>query len=407
VFRHAIEEVDQIARPLLPQPLLAVLYPDPVDEPMYAEVIHEPLYTWPCLLAIEYALARKWIARGCTPWAVLGHSLGEFVAAHFAGVLDLRTCTHLMCERGRLMSEQLSRGCLVSSRASAAEVAAAIEAADGAAGLVAIGCCNAPHSTVLSGEWAAVSRVLRHLPAGTATARVAASHADHSPLMEPLVAPMLEYTEALLAASPPKPPSCLMISSVTGKAVTADELTSPAYWARHAVSPVKFVEAFASLVEESCLRAASPPNAFEASWRAECIDMGRGMISGFGRECLDGLRQEGALQQEALQQQDAQQQRPQQPSAQVRFVETVPASASSTTYPAEMNPEALGLSAAVDHVIESLMSHVRATRLHQFLVDPYACTPSALDFASLVDIGDLLDDVEPPSEAGVGDLLQT
>ena len=100
-FRAAIDECSALSAPLLPQPLVQVLYPDPVDEPMYAEVIHRAEFAMPCLFAVEYALTALWVSRGARPHAVVDHSVGELVAAVSSHALELRAALPIACERGR------------------------------------------------------------------------------------------------------------------------------------------------------------------------------------------------------------------------------------------------------------------------------------------------------------------
>ena len=102
-FRHSIEACDAASRALLPQPLLEVLYPAPADEAMYSEVMAAPTYMLSALFAVEYALHALLRNQACEPFAVIGHSLGEFVAATVAGVLTLQSSLELVVERGRAM----------------------------------------------------------------------------------------------------------------------------------------------------------------------------------------------------------------------------------------------------------------------------------------------------------------
>mmetsp|Transcript_16700 Transcript_16700/g.56174 ORF Transcript_16700/g.56174 Transcript_16700/m.56174 type:complete len:456 (-) Transcript_16700:739-2106(-) len=276
VFRAAIDEVSGCTEPLLPQPLVQVLYPDEIDEPMYAEAIQQPQcassspspareqdadvtrtctctctcdrrYALLSLFALEYALGRLWAAcepgaKYCTPCAVVGHSLGEFVAAVFSGALDCATAATLVCERGRLMAESPSRGAMMSVRASPEAARRAVHEA-GVAGRAAVACLNGPTSVVISGEWAAISAAVKRLPPGTKVTRVAATHADHSPAMAQF-APALEARAAeIYRRHRPRRPSCPWFSSVTGDVVSEEEAADPAYWAKHLTAPVDYISA--------------------------------------------------------------------------------------------------------------------------------------------------------------------
>mmetsp|Transcript_25586 Transcript_25586/g.80550 ORF Transcript_25586/g.80550 Transcript_25586/m.80550 type:complete len:467 (+) Transcript_25586:45-1445(+) len=264
VFRAAIDEVSGCTEPLLPQPLVQVLYPDEIDEPMYAEAIQQPQYALLSLFALEYALGRLWAAcepgaKYCTPCAVVGHSLGEFVAAVFSGALDCATAATLVCERGRLMAESPSRGAMMSVRASPEAARRAVHEA-GVAGRAAVACLNEPTSVVISGEWAAISAAVKRLPPGTKVTRVAATHADHSPAMAQF-APALEARAAeIYRRHRPRRPSCPWFSSVTGDVVSEEEAADPAYWAKHLTAPVDYISAVRSLLRVCYAREKAPPS---------------------------------------------------------------------------------------------------------------------------------------------------
>ena len=179
-FKEAMLACDDVAKPLLPQSILEVLYPHAEDEPMMADLIHQAQFAGPCLFAVSYALTAAWEAQYCAPSFVVGHSIGEFMAAVACGALDMPTAMKLVCSRASLMHSSVSCGAMMAVRTSAAVARAAIEAAGPpAASKVAVAAISAPEATTLSGEWSALSRVLQQLPPGTKTARVKGSHADH------------------------------------------------------------------------------------------------------------------------------------------------------------------------------------------------------------------------------------
>src|SRR6185436_9009468 len=99
IFRSTIDRCDEILRPLLDRPLVSLLYPGG-EEPA---ALDNTAYAQPALFALEYALAELWKSWGVEPFAVMGHSVGEYVAACVAGVFGLEDGLQLIAERARLM----------------------------------------------------------------------------------------------------------------------------------------------------------------------------------------------------------------------------------------------------------------------------------------------------------------
>ncbi|MBZ0275400.1 MAG: polyketide synthase dehydratase domain-containing protein, partial [Anaerolineae bacterium] len=238
VFRAALDECDAILRPLLPQPLLSVIYPaDGQDSP-----IDHTSYTQPALFALEYALAKLWQSWGIEPHAVLGHSVGEYVAACIAGVFSLEDGLRLIAERGRLMGNLPPGGAMAAAFADEATVAAVIAPLGDAA---AIATLNGPENTVVSGTEEAVTAAVEALKnAGIKTRRLKVSHAFHSALMEP----MLPEFERVLKGVQFKRPAMRLAANVTGK-FESDMLTRPDYWLRHTRGAVRFADGIQALYD--------------------------------------------------------------------------------------------------------------------------------------------------------------
>jgi acyl transferase domain-containing protein len=238
-FRRALERCEQILTGHLDRPLRALLYPDAGAE----APLHETRYTQPTLFALEYALAETWRAWGVTPALVLGHSVGEYVAACVAGVLSLEDALPIIAARGRLMQALPGGGAMAAVLADEATVARAI--APHAASL-AIAAVNGPESVVVSGDGAALLEVVERLTAaGIKTERLNVSHAFHSPLMDP----MLDEFERLVARARLGRPRLGQVSNVTGRLIGADEPLDAAYWRRHVRQPVRFADGVAALRE--------------------------------------------------------------------------------------------------------------------------------------------------------------
>ena len=223
-FRATLERCAEILKPDLERSLLEVLYGS-------EGIIAQTAYTQPALFALEYALAQLWIGWGITPDIVMGHSIGELVAACVAGVFSLEDGLKLVAARGRLMQSLPSNGAMVAVFASEAQVRRAI-----ACDSVAIAAINGPQNVVLSGERDTLERVVATLEAQRIkTKPLTVSQAFHSPLMKPILAEFEQVASQVSYASPQN----TLISNLTGNFV-GDEITTPGYWCRHIEKPVMF-----------------------------------------------------------------------------------------------------------------------------------------------------------------------
>ncbi len=238
-FRQTLDRCDEILRPYLEQRLLSVIYPEPgVNSPL-----DETAYTQPALFALEYALAKLWQSWGIVPAVVMGHSVGEYVAACVAGVFSLEDGLKLIAERARLMQALPQGGEMVAVFATEAQVTSAIQPYAQAAAIAAI---NGPQSIVISGQRRAIQAVIAALEAeGVKTKKLKVSHAFHSPLMEPMLS-AFEQVAADVAYSPPR---IKLISNVTGELAT-DEIATPEYWCRHVRQPVRFAAGMETLHQQ-------------------------------------------------------------------------------------------------------------------------------------------------------------
>jgi acyl transferase domain-containing protein len=187
----------------------------------------------PATFAIEYALARVWMHYGLAPAAMIGHSVGEFVAATLAGVFALPDALRLVARRGALMQAQPAGGML--SVRLAFDALLARMPAD-----LSLAAENAPGACVVAGPLDAIGRVQAQLETeGVACRALRTSHAFHSEMMEPVVAPFRAEVAALKLSTPLLP----LVSTATGDWLDAASATSPDYWARHLRQPVRFAAA--------------------------------------------------------------------------------------------------------------------------------------------------------------------
>jgi phthiocerol/phenolphthiocerol synthesis type-I polyketide synthase E len=195
----------------------------------------------PAVFAVEYALARLLMSWGVVPRAMIGYSLGEYVAATLAGVLSLEDALGLVARRAKLIQE-LPGGAMLAVPLPEAEVRPLL-----AGGELSLAATNGPHFCVVAGPDAAVGELETTLSGrGVACLRLTTTHAFHSPMMAPAVAPLTEAARALPVAAPGIP----YVSNVTGTWITAADLADPGYWARHMTQPVRFAEGLAELLRE-------------------------------------------------------------------------------------------------------------------------------------------------------------
>jgi amino acid adenylation domain-containing protein len=246
-FRDEFDRVCQLLAPRLGLDLHSVIFPEPAASgsgagdaapPDPATRLAETRLTQPALFAIEYALARLWIGWGIAPAAMIGHSLGEYVAACLAGVFTLEDALSVITERARLMQAQ-PRGAMLAIRANEARTIALLGPR------LALAAVNAPATSVAAGPLEDIAKLEQRLASeGVATRRLATSHAFHSPMMDPVLAPFARHLEQIVL----RPPRLPWISNVTGTWITPEQATSRAYWTGQLRQPVRFADGIATLV---------------------------------------------------------------------------------------------------------------------------------------------------------------
>ncbi|MET8909928.1 type I polyketide synthase [Micromonospora sp. NPDC004551] len=241
VFAAALAETCAALDPHLSRPLRPLLDAEPGTAD--AALLDDTEFTQPALFAVEVALFRLLAAWGLRPDAVAGHSIGEFAAAHAAGVLTLADAAELVAARGRLMQALPAGGAMLAVAAGEEDVRPTLGAG------VAVAAVNGPAAVVVAGTTDAVAEVAAEWTArGVRTRRLAVSHAFHSHLMD-LV---LDDLAAVAARLPHHPPAVPLVSTVTGVPVEAAEIGAPGYWARHARETVRFADAVAALRAQGC-----------------------------------------------------------------------------------------------------------------------------------------------------------
>lgn len=252
VFRSTVMQVCEVLRPLRGEDLLAILYPAPEREAEAQQRLTQTVNAQPALFAIEYALARLWMSWGIQPVAMVGHSVGETVAAVVAGVMSLEDALTLLNIRGGMMQAQ-QPGTMLSVRYPEEKLRALLPAD------VWMAVVNSPTNCVVAGETPAIERFRKELELLSVPARpLVTSHAFHSPMMTPVVKPLLEMLRGVKLNKPRIP----IVSTTDGHWVRtlADtdaqglDWSDPNYWANQVREPVLFSHAIATLASKSNLQ---------------------------------------------------------------------------------------------------------------------------------------------------------
>ncbi|HMG42358.1 MAG TPA: type I polyketide synthase [Acidimicrobiales bacterium] len=221
--------------------LRAVLFAD--EGTADAALVDETVFTQAGLFAVEVALARLLAASGLRPDVVSGHSIGELVAAHVAGVLPLDDACRLVAARGRLMQALPTGGAMAALEASEDE---ALELLSGLEDRVSLAAANSPTSMVVSGDAQAVGDLARRWKdAGRRASLLRVNVGFHSPLVEPMLAELA----AVAATVELRPPQLPLVSNMTGE-LAGDEVCTPGYWVRHARGAVRFGDGITTMVRE-------------------------------------------------------------------------------------------------------------------------------------------------------------
>ncbi|MCI0493534.1 amino acid adenylation domain-containing protein [candidate division KSB1 bacterium] len=265
-FQKALDQCDQILKNYLERPLLSVIF----SEDESSEFIHETAYTQPALFSIEYALAQLWRSWGIEPNYLIGHSVGEYVAACIAGVFSLEDGLKLIATRGKLMSSLPHDGDMAVIFADQKQVSTAIESYRKEVSIAGV---NGPKNIVISGKKEAVQEIVEKFQSeGFESRSLKVSHAFHSPLMDSI----LDEFEKVASEVHYQAPVIPIISNLTGKIIDPKSIPDASYWRRHIREAVQFHSGMQTLAEQGCEIFIEPgPNP---------------VMIGMGRRCLPDVK---------------------------------------------------------------------------------------------------------------------
>ncbi|HEY0375497.1 MAG TPA: SDR family oxidoreductase [Pyrinomonadaceae bacterium] len=236
-FREQVDLCSEALRPHLGFDLRKVLFPVEEMAQEVAAQLDRTDVTQPALFVVEYSLARLLMSWGLRPEAMIGHSIGEYVAACLSGVFSLEDALSLVAGRGRLMQD-LPGGAMLSIPLPEEETRTLL--ADG----LSLAAVNGPSACVVSGASEAVERLESRLAGrGVTPHRLRTSLAFHSEMVEPIRDEFVERVSGVTL----NPPQIPYVSNVTGTWISEEEATSPHYWAEHMRRPVLFARGIRTL----------------------------------------------------------------------------------------------------------------------------------------------------------------
>jgi amino acid adenylation domain-containing protein len=241
IFRQALDRCAERLLPLMDADIRSIIFDTTGEQ---EAMLEQTRYAQPALFAVEYALAQLWLSWGVRPSAMIGHSVGEYVAATLAGVFALEDALKLIAARGRMM-QALPPGAMLAVPLPEAEVRSLLHSES--TRQLSLAAVNGPAVCVLSGPIEAVNQLERQLVGrGLNCRRLHTSHAFHSAMMEPILSPFAE----LLRGMTLHPPQMPFISNLSGTWISPEQATDPSYWAAHLRQAVRFADGLGELLRD-------------------------------------------------------------------------------------------------------------------------------------------------------------
>ena len=231
-FRAQVDSCSELLIPHLGIDLRHILYPQLEEIEKATLQLKQTAIAQSAIFVVSYSLAILWQEWGVSPQATIGHSIGEYVAATFAGVFSLEDALALVAKRGELMQQQ-PPGAMLAVSLSEQECQALL------GDKLSLAAINGLSQCVVSGPTEAIDTLQQHLSEQNVEChRLHTSHGFHSQMMEPVLEPFIEYFQQISL----HPPEIPYISNVTGTWIRAEQATDPNYWAKHLRQPVRFAE---------------------------------------------------------------------------------------------------------------------------------------------------------------------
>ncbi|CDJ36188.1 LOW QUALITY PROTEIN: uncharacterized protein EMH_0068860 [Eimeria mitis] len=280
VFRSSLIKANEIIVGILGISIIDILYPSPQKESEAKGLLAGSTISQLALFAFEYALAELWMSKNVFPDMVLGHSLGEYVAACVAGVFTLEDALQLVAARAKIMGDTPSNdGVMAAVRATEEQGEKAIATFYGEKPRQAsVAVVNGLKSIVLAGPRKDVQAILEQMEASSRAKFLEVSHAFHSPLVEATCSPFKKVVEQVHLNAP----HIEMISTVTGQ-LCDEALRRPDYWAEHIIKKVRFCDAVQQCVANGATLLV------EIGPRPTLTSMGRGCLKDHADSALQWI----------------------------------------------------------------------------------------------------------------------
>ncbi len=241
IYRQWIDRCAELLFPLLNLDIRHVLFASEEDAAKAEQLLAQPQMVQVTLFVTAYALAKLLQDLGLQPAAMLGHSLGEYVAACLADVISLEDALFLVVERGRLVQDIMLPGAMLSVSLSEDETSKHLNAD------LSLAAINGPRLCTIAGSEAAIIELAQQLTEeGIEHRRLHVMRAFHSTMIEPIQ----DHFRQVLLKIRLQAPRLPYISCATGTWISADEATDPEYWVRHLRQPVRFSQALQTLLQQ-------------------------------------------------------------------------------------------------------------------------------------------------------------
>ncbi len=242
VFRESVDQCAEILRPHLELDIRQALFPRDAAAEEAAQTLNQTAITQPALFVVEYSLAKLWMSWGVHPTEMVGHSIGEYVAACLAGVFSLEDALALVAARGGLM-QSLPGGSMLAVRLREPEIRPLTDDIE-----LSLAAINSPSLCTVSGTNTAIEGLKQRLSAmGVEYRPLHTSHAFHSSMMDPI----LDGFTAKVRSTKRNPPRIPFLSNLSGTWITAEQAMTPEYWTKHLRSTVRFSDGVQELLKES------------------------------------------------------------------------------------------------------------------------------------------------------------